>query len=80
MKTIPTPMFDAKSLTREDLLSLVVLWWPRGSGPLSMLSTIVSLLIQIGELRGFAPFTPEEVEALSHVQALSHARSRGLWK
>ncbi len=52
---------NASTITREELLEELRYWQPVGSGPLSVMREVCRLLIQIGELRGFEPFTYDEV-------------------
>lgn len=56
-------LFDAKTVTREALLEQMKYWRPAGSGPLHMMKYMCGLISQVAELRGFAPFTVEEVNA-----------------
>ena len=77
-KELPTPLFDAKTVTRDTLLALIVYWWPSGSGPLGMMKIIVWLYAQIAELRGFDPITMEELRDTRHIDAEKHLMGVGI--
>lgn len=60
-KTMPQPLFNAKTVTREELVAWIIYWWPAGSGPLSMMRIIVASIAQIAELREFDPITDADL-------------------
>lgn len=57
------PYFNVDELTREEVLQHIQALYPRGSGPLGMMRIACNLLINIAELKGFEPFTEEELKA-----------------
>lgn len=58
-----TFLFDVNTVTREELLEQMKYWKAQGSGPLSLMKIICGLISQIAELRGFTPFSHDEVNS-----------------
>lgn len=54
---------DLKTITRNEIVHLIRVWPPRGSGPLGPCKVICALLFNVAELKGFAPILLEEVQS-----------------
>lgn len=62
IKTLDLPRpFDPTTVSRSELLQHVRFWKPAGSGPLGTMKHLCGAYAMIAELRGFEPFTYEEI-------------------
>lgn len=62
---IGTKQFNTKTVTREELLNLILYWKDQAktceTRMLADVSYIIGLLFQVGELKGFELFTDQEL-------------------
>lgn len=62
-----SPFFiNIKEVSRKEILEALAMFYPKGSGPLSMMRICCGLLLNIAELRGFT-ITEQDIRALRNV-------------
>lgn len=57
-----SPCFDVpEKVSREEILDMLIVFYPVGSGPLGMMRITCGLMLNLAVLRGFEPISEEEV-------------------
>lgn len=75
--TVNTFGFDSDTVTRQELLAWHKIYEPRGSGDYRMGYFACTLIHTIAKARGFVPFTYEEINEYTHLDARTYLEGLG---